>query len=44
MICNWIIKMSDDADAVLNQIKDIQNRDISLEEKNSLINRVINSK
>ena len=39
-------KMSDlgDAGAVLNQIKDIQSRDISVEEKNSLINRVLQSK
>ena len=38
-------KMSDlgDAGAVLNQIKDIQSRDISVEEKNSLINRVLQS-
>ena len=41
----WRI-MSDtgDAQAVLNQIKDIQDRDISSDEKNILINRILQSK
>jgi len=35
---------SSSSEAVLNQIKDIQNRDISLEQKNELINKILQNK
>ena len=33
-----------DTEYILNQIKDIQNRDIPLEEKNELINSILQRK
>ena len=35
------MSMTGDSEAVLNQIRDIQGKDIPLEEKNSLINKIL---
>ena len=36
--------MTGDSEAVLNQIRDIQGKDIPLEEKNALINKILGNR
>ena len=36
--------MTGDSEAVLNQIRDIQGKEIPIEEKNSLINKVLGTR
>ena len=38
------MSMTGDSEAVLNQIRDIQSRDIAPEEKSSLINKLLGNK
>ena len=38
------MSMTGDSEAVLNQIRDIQGKDIPLEEKNALINKILGNR